>query len=220
VIRREALRAMRNAYFIFPVSVVEGVPGIYADAKAIVHDHQTLTNKPVLGVTPNLPNQGISPSNEFTNQISQIDYINIMEEAQSALNVVINNAQDEAAAIGRADLIEAIGRGIGNTAAHEVAHQFLLQCCDMDSSPSTATSSNPDPTVPDPNARGAYNASGYSGRADPSFWIGYWPIPKIDLHWENTPSPDGSPNSLRGLENCLRSGWYITPAICEIVPYQ
>lgn len=218
-IKRVALKAFRDAYNIFPVTVVEGSANT-GDAQAIVMNHETLApNQPVLGITPPKANRGISPPNEFTNQISQIDYINIMQEGQEALNIVINNAQDEAAALARPDLIEAIGRAIGNTAAHEVAHQFLLSCCDMDSSPTVATNSNPDNTQPDPNARGTYNAGGSLPAEDPSFWLGYWPNPKIILHWENTPVPDGSPNSLVGLENCLRDGWYVTQVFCSVVPF-
>jgi hypothetical protein len=216
VIQGAALRSLRTAYLGFPVEVVqrEIEQPIHVDAQAVVHDHQKLTNNYVGGVTPPLPNQG-----KGINTISQIDYINIMLEAQNALNIVINNAQDEAAAIGRPDLIDAIGSGIGNTAAHELAHQFLLECCDMDSNPSIATGSNPDPTQADPNARGTYNAGGFSGKEDPSFWIGYWPNPKIGLHWENTPTNNNQPNASIGLDHCLGVEFHITSTYCQMDPY-
>jgi hypothetical protein len=169
VIQGEVLQALRKAYFSFPVEVVQGEleQPIAADAYAYVYDHQNLEQQYVGGATPGFPNQGLG-----VHTTSQIGYINIMLEAQKALNIVINSAQDEAIAIGRTDLIDAIGRGIGNIAAHELAHQFLIKCCDMDSNPFIATNSNPDPTQADLNARGAYNAGGFSGKQDPSNWLG------------------------------------------------
>jgi len=116
-------------------------------------------------------------------------------------------------------LIDAIGRGIGNTAAHEVAHQFLLQCCEMDALPNDKYFSNANPDEPDPGARGAYNAGDFSGKNDPSFWTGHWPSPRIGLHWENAPVYDHTPSALTGLENCLRDGWYKTPAFCASIPF-
>jgi len=80
--------------------------------------------------------------------------------------------------------MEAIGRGIGVSAAHEIAHHFLGHCCSMDSNPVSPGEFNPDPNNADPGARGTYNATGCSANSDPSPWTGYWPNPKIDLHWE------------------------------------
>lgn len=214
MIKESALKAFRAAYSIFPVTVFEGSANAAADAYALVMNHQNLSNSYDGGDTPPRPNRGISPPTAFTNQMSQIDYINIMLEAQTALGIVINNAQDETTALNQQALMQAIGTGIGNTSAHEVAHQFLLSCCDMDSSPLSPSNFNPIPTEADANARGAWNAGGFSGKSDPSFWIGYWPSPKIALHWENTANPDGSPNALVGLETCLATGWYVTSASC------
>jgi len=223
IIKKAALKAFGDAYSFLPVTVFEGSANT-GDAQALVMNHQNLSSHTYsAGVTPPKPNRGISPPTDFTNQISQIDYINLMYEAQFALSIVINNAQDEATALARADLIQAIGRSVGNTSAHEVAHQFLLQCCDMDSLPKDPSTSNPYPSQPDSDARGAYNAGGFSGKDDPSFWIGYWPNPRIDLHWENTPITSGpnagTPNAVVGLENCLRDGWYKTPIFCSSVPF-
>jgi hypothetical protein len=86
------------------------------------------------------------------------------------------------------DYIQAVGRAIGNTAAHEIAHQFLFRCCDMDANPAT-----------DNNARGTYNSGAGSAASDPSFWTGYWPNPVIYLHWE-TPA-------FTALGQCLGGGW-------------
>jgi len=103
-------------------------------------------------------------------------------------------------------------------AAHELAHQFLRACCEMDSDPLALSIHNPDPTIPDPDARGTYNAGGGLGTDDTSPWVGYWPNPRIGLHWENV--PDGNnPSAEQDLENCLRTGWYKTQDYCSTVPY-
>jgi hypothetical protein len=141
-------------------------------------NHQTLGPENVYGGT-----------SQYDPTIHQVDYINNMEQGQWAYNVVINNAQDESKVLQqRTDYIQAIGRAIGNTAAHEMAHQFLFKCCDMDANPED-----------DPNARGTYNTGAASPITDPSFWTGYWPDPVIYLHWE---SP-----ALNALGHCLGGGW-------------
>jgi hypothetical protein len=175
-IKQAALQALKDAYSGVPVTVVEGTSGT-GDASATILNHQTLTTSTVYGIT------------DPTNKLSQVDYINVMEGGQAPYNVVINNAQDETNALQqRTDYIRAIGRAIGNNAAHEIAHQFLFSCCDMDADPGT-----------DPNAKGTYNAKGSAPIDDPTFWTGYWPNPLIYLHWE---SP-----ALSGLGQCLGGGW-------------
>ena len=214
-IKHTALKAFRAAYNAFPVTVFEGVANAPADAYAIVMNHSS-PNNPDGGDTPNIPNQGIYPPTAFTNDVSLVDYINNMVEAQSAIALVINNAQDESAALSNQALFQAIGTGIGNSAAHEVAHQFLLSCCDMDSNPLQPSNFNPISSEPDLNARGTWNDGAFDGKNDPALFIGYWPDPKIPMHWENTPNPDGSVSALTGLETCLATGWYITSAHCWI----
>lgn len=105
-----------------------------------------------------------------------------MEEAQEALQVIINNSQDETAALNNPKLIQAIGRGIGSTAAHEIAHQFLVECCSMDVKISA-----------DPNAAGTYNNGDADADpnpqvvdSDPSPYTGYWKDGKTPIKWEST----------------------------------
>jgi hypothetical protein len=176
IIKQAALQAFKDAYSGVPVNVSEGTPDT-GDARVTVLDH------------PTLPNAGRYGATDTNFDISQVDYINNMLDGQFVYNIVINNAQGEAKALQkRTDYVQAIGRAIGNTAAHEIAHQFLVQCCDMDA----------DPTE-DPNARGTFNSVGNGPFKDPSFWTGYWPNPIIYLHWE---AP-----ALTGLGQCLGRGW-------------
>lgn len=83
-----------------------------------------------------------------------------MEEAQWALPIQLRTAQDVQNALLRADLINAIGAGIGNTAAHEIAHQFFLTASGMDDS-STHT----------------YNGIGCDGENAP------WQYGRGEIHW-------------------------------------
>ena len=177
LIKQLALQAARDAYSGVPVTVPEGSQG--GDARTEVLNEDTLEAPPGCGST----DYGTRP------WYHKVGYIRNMGEAQDALQVVINNAQDESAVLTqRLDLIQAIGRGIGHIAAHEVAHQFLGLCCAMDANPGT-----------DPSARGTINATGCNGRTDPSPWTGYWPAPKILLHWEQP--------TLDALGRCLGKGW-------------
>jgi hypothetical protein len=115
------------------------------------------------------------------------------------MQVPIQNAQQRDQVLSqRPDLLFAIGRGIGVSAAHEVAHQFLINCCDMDADPET-----------DPLARGAYNAKGCSGAIDPSPWTGFWASPEIILHWESN-TAEGV-DAQRALQQCLSKGQWSDP---------
>jgi outer membrane protein assembly factor BamB len=178
IIKQAALQAIKDAYRGFWIVIAEGTAGT-GDHRATVLNSQTLVHTPACGATN---------SNVLQVRDSQVDYLMNMENAQVALRVTINNAEDESAALRRFDLLQAIGRGIGVTTAHEIAHHFLFACCSMDADPAT-----------DPLARGTYNATGCSASTDPSPWTGFWPNPIIKLHWE--------PPALRGLNECLNAGW-------------
>lgn len=80
--------------------------------------------KEYCGVTVPLP--GIT--------LSRVYYRKHMEMAQFALPIVLVTAQDVQNASGRADLMKSIGVGIGNTAAHEIAHQFFQNDSGMEDS--------------------------------------------------------------------------------------
>jgi hypothetical protein len=175
LIKRAALDALKRAYSPWPVDVqvVEGLPN--------TGDHQALvkTSDPVYC---NFTDPNVSPSDT-----SLVSYECNMEQAQWALDTTINNAQDEAQALQSRDLIEAIGRGIGNISAHEIAHQFLVNCCGMDAYTSL-----------DPNAAGTYNNGDADGGNEPATYTGFGQN-GLGIHWETT--------TLWALHACLSSGW-------------
>jgi len=179
IVKAAALQEVRDAFSGVGVVVAEGTANTGDDRATIVNSQTLVPNSPSCGGTNINALSGYNRTHD-----SQVSYVQIMEEAQQALKIPITNAQEEANALTNPSLLHAIGRGIGDTASHEIAHHFLLGCCTMDSNPLAPGDANPDPNVPDPDARGTINATGCSGKTDPSPWTGYWPSPVIPLHWE------------------------------------
>jgi len=171
-----AFKAVRDAYSGVPVRVIEGLVG---------DDMTTVLNEETGQVPP-----GCGSTNVLNPKLHEVGYLRNMMEAQDALQLIINNAQDLNAALAQGSIIRAIGRGIGNIAAHEIAHHFLVRCCAMDANPEV-----------DENAKGTFNATGCSGVRDPSPWTGYWPDPRILLHWQQP--------ALDALGRCLGGGWRV-----------
>jgi hypothetical protein len=120
-IKSAALAALRQAYSRWPVVVVEGTPN--------TGDHQAVVQTTSAGQGDSCGTTNVSGAHPVD---SEIWYECNMETAQEALHVTINNAQDESVALTRNDLIQSIGRGIGNNGAHEIAHQLLILCCSME----------------------------------------------------------------------------------------
>ena len=119
-----------------------------------------------------------------------------MEEAQIALQVIINNAQDETNALARQDLIQAIGRGIGNNAAHEIAHQFLAKCCSMDAM--TSADPNSAATYNNGDANGSLTLTTRTAIPRPILVMGKYNTTRIHL---------GEGTTLQALDQCLNGGW-------------
>lgn len=167
VIKTSALQSLKKAYAQWPVVVVEGSLG--------TGDHQAVVQTSYAGTDCGNTNNNQTAS-------STVYYECNMEQAQLALQVVINNAQDESKALQRQDLFQAIGRGIGNTAAHEIAHQFLGRCCSMDvltsADPQSAATYNNGDADGDPNPQVT--------NSDPAAYTGYGKDGKSPIHWEST----------------------------------
>jgi hypothetical protein len=191
-IKTAALEALKNAFSQWNVTVVEGNPDT-GDHQAVVQ-----TTSSGQGATCGSTNINVQQPRD-----SEVWYECNMEQAQVALQVVVTNAQDESTALKRQDLIQAIGRGIGNNAAHEIAHQFLILCCSMD-----ALISN------DPGAAGTYNNGEADGdpnpkiiNSDPAPYTGFGKSGKA-IFWEDA--------TKTGLGKCLGSSWHdIYPLPCS-----
>jgi hypothetical protein len=183
-IKSVALKNLKDTYISMPVNIVEGTQHVVGahdgdSFTTVVNEDIDLESPPGCGATSSLNPQ----------YLRQVGYVRNVIEAQDATGISFGSASQAAAALrSRPDLINAIGRGIGHIAAHEIAHQFLVRCCGMDADPST-----------DLAARGTINATGCNGKTDPSPWTGYWPSPRIDLHWE--------PVTLDALTQCLSGGF-------------
>lgn len=95
-----------------------------------------------------------------------------MEQAQWALQLVLKTPQDVQNALGNIALMNAIGTGIGNNAAHEIGHQFF-----------GATGAGMDD-----GSKNTYNGQGCSGQTAP--WVyGIGPVSWEDVTanaWQKT----------------------------------
>jgi hypothetical protein len=107
---------------------------------------------------------------------SSVYYRMHMEMAQFALPVTLITPQDVQNALTNLSLMRAIGTGIGNTAAHEIGHQFFLLANGMEDS---STNTYNGTAGCDPRAAGGYN-------------YGFGPI-----QWENV-TADAWKNILKG----------------------
>lgn len=121
-IKSVALAAFKKAFSSYPVNVSEGTPNTGDDYVYVKDGNRTDNGTTLCGVTT----AGAHDSNAY--------YLKNMEEAQWSLPIVLNTAQDVQNALGRTDLMRAIGAGIGNTAAHETGHQFFLNGYGMEDS--------------------------------------------------------------------------------------
>ena len=110
VIKAAALDAFKRAFDSYPVTVGEGRSGT-GDNRANVEDGYNYTD---CGTT------GGNARHDST-----VWYVRNMEMAQWALPITIMTAPQLQQALLRVDLMKAIGTGIGNNAAHEIAHQFF-----------------------------------------------------------------------------------------------
>jgi hypothetical protein len=140
-IKAAALKALKKAFDNYPSTVLDVNEGT-----ANTGDHSaTVVDGYSFDGTRSMNRCGLTTPSYAAND-SNIYYQANMEQAQWALPIVLNTAQDVQNALGRADLMKAIGTGIGNNAAHEIAHQFLLELYGMDD-----------------NSKNTYNGQGCNG---------------------------------------------------------
>jgi hypothetical protein len=123
-IKAAALAAMKKAFSKYPVNVSEGRPNTGDNRANVVNGFHFDGVVEYCGET----------NNWFDVHDSSVYYRRNMEMAQFALPIVLNTVQDTQNALSRIDLMRAIGAGIGNTAAHEIAHQFFVGGSGMEDS--------------------------------------------------------------------------------------
>jgi hypothetical protein len=117
-----ALAALKKAFDKYPVTVGE-ISNVTGDNRANVVDGMLSQG----GVGSCGSSSPIAPSHD-----SSVYYRENMEQAQWALPITLNTAADVQNALQNASLMKAIGIGIGNNAAHELAHQFFGSGFGMD----------------------------------------------------------------------------------------
>ena len=148
VMKRAALDALRKAFDKYPVDVNEGRSGT-GDHRANVVDGVYFDGSSVAcGLTPPIGLQ----------YDSKVYYRKNMEEAQFALPIQLNTAQDVQNALQNIALMKAVGTAIGNNAAHEFGHQFFSAGAGMDDS-----------------SINTYNGQGCDGSVERWIW-GFGPI--------------------------------------------
>jgi hypothetical protein len=151
VIKRAALAAFKAAFNDYTVAVSEGRANTGTNRANVVNGYNFNQDGPSCGLSSSLGSHD-----------SNIYYLPNMEQSQWALPIVLSAAQDVQSALGRIDLMKAIGAGIGNNAAHELGHQFFLLKSGMDDS-----------------SKNTYNGQGCNGDKAP------WVYGKGPIKWED-----------------------------------
>jgi len=153
-IKAAALAAFKKAFVGYPVTVYEGTTNTGDHRANIVNGYyfDQTSGSDACGLSFPLPGT----------LDSKIYYVQNMNQAQWALPIKMYNSTDVRNGATRFDLMDAIGTGIGNNAAHEIAHQFLVSNYGLDDS-STYT----------------YNGQGCIGDKSP------WVYTGSEIHWEN-----------------------------------
>jgi len=123
-IKTAALDAFKKAFNSYPVSASEGTAKSGDHRANVIDGYLMVGGKEHCGAT--IEWSDVSDSDIY--------YRKHMEMAQFALPIALITAQDVQDALRRADLMKAIGAGIGNTAAHEVGHQFFWEKYGMEDS--------------------------------------------------------------------------------------
>lgn len=117
-IKQLALNSLKAAFAKYNVEVTEGAPNTG-------DHHANVVDGDVSGLC------GQSLQFPFSKN-SAVFFLRIMEVAQWALPLTLTTLQQVQSAAGNLALANAIGSGIGNIAAHEIAHQYFLALYGMD----------------------------------------------------------------------------------------
>ena len=127
IIKGAAFDALKKAYERYPVEVKEGRANS-GDNRANVIDG---VYQPSSQRDATIGACGASAPGTISHD-SDIYYRATMEQAQRALKLNLQTVQDLQGTLTSNSLFKTIGTGIGNNAAHELAHQFLSNLRHMD----------------------------------------------------------------------------------------
>lgn len=147
-----ALAALKKAFTYYPVTVYEGAANTGDHRANVVDGSYFEGGSDACGLSSPY---GVSVD-------SSVYYVANMQQAQWALPITLYSAQDVQNAANNLGLIDYIGTGIGNNAAHEIAHQFLVGSYGMDD-----------------NSTYTYNGQGCDGALSP------WVYSGSGIHWES-----------------------------------
>jgi hypothetical protein len=128
-IKSAALDAFKKAFDKYPVTTVNVFEGTAntGDHRVNVHDGYAGAR----GEGGKIGDCGVS-TGQVPSYDSKVYYRAHMEYAQWALPIIITTSAGVQGALSNSALMKAIGVGIGNDAAHEIAHQFLSSGYGMD----------------------------------------------------------------------------------------
>jgi hypothetical protein len=171
VVQRNALNELGLAFSNYSVRVGEG--------------HQGTNTVFVAGEFPQ-PQNGVAPcgeTNSLSYRVSFVYYLINMEQAQWALNLQVAQPTQ--------DILQAIGEGIGNNAAHEIGHQLT-------------TGFTPAGEVVggmgmDDASQNTYNGASCNGATNPWVFTGVGTDGQTPIHWGT--NADQSLTNILGKKN-------------------
>jgi hypothetical protein len=132
VIENQALSALQQAFHAFPSRVLS----TGSNLTSAQYTHMAEVSGSYFIPAPNgLPPCGLTV---YPRNASTVWYPCNLSQAQWALNLQATNLSQSTGSASFLNLLQAVGEGIGNNAAHEIAHQFLSDSssCLMNDNPS------------------------------------------------------------------------------------
>jgi len=151
LVENQAIQALQKAFQAFPVRVLS------IGANLTTYTHMVEVSGGHFYDSKTGLSCGLTA---YPRNASTVWYPCNLTEAQFALNLEDTNLSQNTGSPSFASLLKAIGEGIGNTAAHEIGHQFLDNLCGMNDNP---------------NLLGVYNGGSADAGNDPSMYTGIGP---------------------------------------------
>lgn len=155
-----ALAALKQAFHAFPARVLSFAENTQQ------YTHMAEVSGGWFSISPGFINCGLTADGK---NASTVWYPCNLGFAQWALGLQDTDLSAATGSPNFTSVLKATGEGIGNTAAHEIAHQFLSNTCGMNDQGSDL---------------GAYDAGSADAGSDPSMYTGVGPNGQ-PLHWSH-----------------------------------